>query len=258
MLLSILHLNLNAQNFWDNLVVFLKNHDFDILQFQEVCGQDTISININTQFDGFKKLQELLGSTYAGELAIAQRYTSSPSAYMANATFYRNDFKLLNKNILTLFPRTELFPSEQDHFEDAGRNLLHLQLQIGAKKISLLNTHLAWAKTTIEQPHQTNQGEILLNYLQTVEQPFILSGDFNIDPNQPLIAKVNSLARNVVVEHQVTTTLNPRQHRAKVLFPPGAVVDYLFVSKNLQVKKFAVIDELDLSDHFALTAEVEI
>jgi len=258
MTISLLHLNINADNYWSNLIDFIKTHDFDVMQFQEVCGKNTISININTQFDGFKLLQEALADKYLGELAISQKYTSSPDAYMGNATFYKKEFQLLSKDVLALYTRDEPFPSDQNHFETVGRNLLHLKLQIADKSVSFLNTHFAWAKTTVEEPHQTQQGEILINYLKSVEKPFILSGDFNMDPKQPLINKINHLARNLSVENNTATTLNPRTHRAKVLFPPGAVVDYIYITHDLKFKKFKIFKDLDLSDHLALTAEIEI
>src|SRR5207302_4439037 len=108
---------------------------------------------------------------------------------------------------------------------------------------SFINTHLAWAKTPTEEPHQTKQGEKVVAYLQTVSHPFILSGDFNLDPMQPTIQKINKLARNLTEEFHVQNTLNPQNHRAKVLFPKGVAVDYMYVTKDLSVKNFAVVEE---------------
>ncbi|HSA83708.1 MAG TPA: endonuclease/exonuclease/phosphatase family protein, partial [Patescibacteria group bacterium] len=153
---------------------------------------------------------------------------------------------------------TTPFPSDSLDFTTAGRNLLHLSLFINGKQISFLNGHLAWAKTTKEQLHQTQQGEILIKYLQTVVSPFIFTGDFNLDPENPLIKKINTFAKNLIDENHVITTLNPRTHAAKVLFPPGAAVDYIFVTPDITVKKFDVLKNEDLSDHFGLTAELEL
>jgi len=258
MVLSFLQLNINADNFWDNLIPFLTKNNFDILQLQEIAGKESISGNIATKRDVFAELNKIFGERYDSELAISQRYTSSPSSYFGVATFYRKKFQLVEKNIITLYERTTPFPSDAQSYEKVGRNLLHLTLSIDGKTISFLNTHLAWAKTTKEQPHQTQQGEILFNYLQTVPSPFIFSGDFNIDPEQPLIKKFNSLAKNLIDEYHIVNTLNPRKHRAQVLFPPGAAVDYIFVTEDLAVKNFAVLENEDISDHLGLTAEIEI
>lgn len=258
MLLSVLQLNINADNYWDNLISFLTKNTFDIIQFQEVAGKDAHSGNINSKRDCYHELQNILGEKYTSGLAIAQYYTSSPTAYIGNATFYKKDFQLLEKQIITLHERKDPFPSDATSYEDVARNLLHLTLAIDNKKISFLNTHLAWAKTTKEQPHQTQQGEILLNYLKNVPFPFVLTGDFNLDTEQPILRSVSSLAKNLIDEYKIVNTLNPRTHSAQMLFPPGAAVDYIFVTPDITVNKFKVLEEEDLSDHLGLTAEIEI
>jgi endonuclease/exonuclease/phosphatase family metal-dependent hydrolase len=258
MTLSLLQLNMNGDTFWDTLIPFLTSHDFDIIQLQEVCGENTISGTLHSKRDCFQELQQILGDKYKGELAIAERYTSSPTSYMGNATFYKNAFTLSKKHILPLYQHPEPFSSTETTFEKVGRALLHLTLDIQGKPVSFLNTHFAWAKTSIEQPHHTEQGEILFNYLQSVPSPFLFSGDMNLNPNQPIIQKINTLAQNLTSKNNITNTLNPRTHRAKELFPKGIPVDYIFVSNDLTVKNFAVIEDLDLSDHFGLTAEIEI
>lgn len=261
MTLSVLQLNINADNFWANLTSFLTSHNFDILQLQEVAGIHAKSGNINSKRDCYKELQQLLGNTYNSELAIAQTYSSNPSSgYIGNATFYKKEFKLLVKHIVPMYERSSPFPSEANSFEDAGRGLLHLILQKNNKIFSVLNTHFAWAKTSVEEPHQTIQGKILLEYLKKISPPFILTGDFNLDPQQPIIKGINKLARNLITENTITSTLNPRTHSAvEKLRKLGieVAVDYIFVSNDIQIKNFSVVEK-DLSDHLGLTAEIEI
>src|SRR6185369_3399862 len=259
MILSLLQLNINADNFWDKLIPYLTKNDFDILQFQEVCGENTFSGNIHTKRDCYKELQKILGDAYKSELAIAQTFSSNPSSFIGNATFYKKEFELIEKNILPLYTRITPFPSDLLNFEEAGRGVLHLKLNSNGKVISTLNAHCAWAKTPTEQPHQTYQGELLINYIKQVSSPFILSGDFNLDPEQPTIKKLSTLARNLIKENNITNTLNPRTHGIKHLLAEGLeiAVDYIFTSNDLGVKEFSVIEE-DLSDHLGLKATIEI
>jgi endonuclease/exonuclease/phosphatase family metal-dependent hydrolase len=257
MTIKILQLNINSDNYWNQLVSYLTSSDFDIIQLQELTGKDTINGNINSKRDVFAELQKLLSDKYNAELAIAQRYTSSPFSYMGNATFYKTSFELIKKKELQLSSYGGPFPSELTSYEGIGRKVLHLTFEIENKQISFLNAHLAWAKTPTEEPHQTKQGEILLNYLETVSHPFVLTGDFNLDPQQPTVQGINKLAHNLIEENHVTNTLNPRTHRAKILFPTGVAVDYIYVSKDLKIKNFSIVEE-DISDHLGLTAEIEI
>lgn len=257
MTLSILDLNINADNYWDKLNLFLQSSDFDIICLQEVAGKDTISGNIHSVRDGYTELQRLLGSKYHGELAISQRYASGEFSYMGNATFYKKEFTLLKKNIVPFHKNSVPFPKESDNFEIIGRSLLHLMLQINGRGISILNTHFAWAKTPVQQPHQTEQGGILLDYVKSTSNPFVLCGDFNLSQDQPIIRTLNTFAKNMINQHAITNTLNPRTHRSKTLFPKGVAVDYIFTSTDIEVTDFTVLDDIDLSDHLALTAKIE-
>jgi endonuclease/exonuclease/phosphatase family metal-dependent hydrolase len=256
MIIKLLQLNINSDNYWDTLIPYLTSQDFDILQLQELTGENTNVANIHSHHDIFVELKKILQEKYNGELSIAQRYTSSQTSYMGNAIFYKKNSTFIEKKEITL-SSFGIFPSESTSFEKVGRTTLHLKLEINGKQISFLNAHCAWGRDHIEKPFQTEQGDILLSYLKTVNPPFILTGDFNLTPEQPFIQKLDALARNLTAENKITNTLNPKNHRAKVLFPKGLAVDYIFISKDLQAKNFAVVDE-GLSDHFGLTAEIEI
>lgn len=257
MTIKFLQLNINSDNYWDKLLSYITKNDFDILQLQEMTGKDTLTGNIHAKRDTFFELLKFLDKHYAGELTITQRYTSSPFAYLGNATFFKKTFTLRAKKEIILSTLGGPFQSKSETFEKVGRKLLHLQLTIANKNISFLNTHFAWAKSPKEELHQTKQGQILIDYLHTVQKPFVLSGDFNLDPQQPLIQKLDKLARNLTSEHKILNTLNPSNHRVKNLFPPGVAIDYIFTSNDLQVENFSVVKE-DLSDHFGLTVDIKI
>lgn len=257
MQISLLQLNINADNFWEKLTTFLLSHDFDVMHLQELTGKDTINGNINSKRDCFAELSKILAKKYHGELVSAESFTSSPHSYIGNAIFYKKSFPLIKKHSFFLHERKTPFSSEAETFEEEGRVFLHLTLNMSGKPVSFLTTHGAWAKTSIEEPHQAEQGKMILSYLKTVPRPFLFSADMNLDPQQPLIKKIETLAQNLVPMYGITNTLNPRTHRAKHLFPIGLAVDYIFVSPDCKVKSFSVVEE-DLSDHFGLITEVEI
>lgn len=258
MSLSILSLNINGDNYWDTLVTFLKNTDLDILCFQEVTGHDTHSGNLHSMRDCFEELQNIFKDTYNGEQVISQYYASGENAYLSNATFFKKQFSLIQKQTLSLHRNPIKLEQDATNFESLGRSLLHISLQINGRNYSILNTHFAWAKTPIQQPHQTEQGKILLEYIRTVSSPFILCGDFNLSPDQPLIFSLDMFAVNLVKKYGITNTLNPKTHRAKVLMPDGVSVDYIFASRDITVKSLQVVKDVDLSDHLGLKAEFEV
>jgi endonuclease/exonuclease/phosphatase family metal-dependent hydrolase len=253
MTLSFLQLNTNSDNFWDKLTSYLRTHQFDILHLQEITGPGTRVGNVNSQRDTYQQLQTLLGNHYNSELSIAETFTSSKTSYFGNATFYKKTFKCLSKNILYLHQNTKPFPSESKEFDKHGRTVLHLELEINGKPISFLNTHLAWSPTAADTPIKLEQGQKLVNYVQKLKQPFILTGDFNVDANSQIIKSLNEYAKNLTTQNKITNTLNPNLHKAKHLFPPGLAVDFIFVSPEIKTENFQLITE-DISDHYALTA----
>lgn len=258
MQLKILQLNLWAGIKFSHIKDFLQSNDFDILCFQEVTGQNMQNANAKSERDLFQALQMLLGTTHKSELAIAMHFTSDPvHAYQGNAIFYRNDFTLVGKNTLTLSHGIDPFPSERKTYEEVGRNALHLTLSKEGKTFDVLTTHLPWAKSPIEEPHQTEQNAKLIAYLQQLQHSFILAGDFNLTPDQPTVLKLEKYARNLTKEYGITNTLDRKSHKIFQTLPQGIAVDYIFVSPQIKVHDFTVIDE-GLSDHLGLVVTVEI
>lgn len=257
MTISLLQLNINADNFWDRLIPFLSEQRFDVIQLQEVTGKETACGNFYSKRNVFAELQKLLEEKYNGVLSITQRFTSSPTSYFGNATFYKNTYSLIAKHELTLFHETEYYPSDATDFSGVGRKVLHLTLKRDAKEISFLNTHFAWGPTPIEKPYQTEQGDNVIQYLKTVTKPFVLTGDLNLTPDQPTIQNLGTLATNLTEKNNITNTLNPNLHEAKQLFPKGLAVDYIFTSNDITVKFFEVLEK-DISDHMGLVAEIEV
>jgi endonuclease/exonuclease/phosphatase family metal-dependent hydrolase len=257
MAISILQLNMNADNYWNVFTDFILRSNFDIIQLQEVAGKDLQFGNIDSKRDCFIDLQKLLHENYNGELAIAERFTSGKDAYLGNATFYKKEFLLLGKDIFYTHKNKAVFDVKSKDFENVGRGLLHLILKIGKRKVSFLNMHGAWGGTLFEKSHQTEQFEKIFGYMESVKNSFVFTGDLNVVPNQPGIKKIGTIAQDLITKYKITNTLNPLTHSAKVLFPKGGAVDYIFVGPELPISKFEVMNE-DLSDRLALTAEIEI
>jgi endonuclease/exonuclease/phosphatase family metal-dependent hydrolase len=257
MKLNILQLNINADNFWAELTAHISQNDYDVLLLQELAGKDTVCGNLQSTRDCFAELQIALADRYTGELAIAQRYTCSPTAYLGVATFYKKQFTVLSRHILPLYERDTPFPAGQGNFEESGRNLLHLKLEINGQPVSFLNTHFAWAPTPVERPHQLLQGNKLVAYLERIgPEVFVLTGDFNINTKQPTIRNISKLARNLTDSYGVANTINFRTHTKKIT--QQTAVDYIFTDPAIIVENFEVLEREDLSDHLALRATITL
>lgn len=128
-----------------------------------------------------------------------------------------------------------------------------------SKVIWILNIHGYYAGAGVGK-HDTEkrilQSQGIVDFIKTLSGDIILGGDFNLNPDTESIAMIEKAGlRNLITEFQIKstrTTHYPEKKRAKW---PHA--DYVFVSKNVQVKSFSVdIDSL-ISDHAPMYLEIE-
>jgi endonuclease/exonuclease/phosphatase family metal-dependent hydrolase len=248
MTLSLLHLNIYKGQKIDDLIQFIKTHNFDILHLQEVAGKD---LSFNHQ-DCFHYLQQALPD-YTGILAKAFNLNYGQQAYDANATFFKSHLKVEKHEIIWL-RKNEPGRNFEEHKETEILPRLALAVIFKLKETSLtcINTHLAWSPNEKDTPLKLEQGKTLIEYIKKLQTPFILTGDFNVDANSHIVKELEKLAPNLVTQHHITNTLNPSLHRAKHLFPQGLAVDFIFPSAQLQIENLQLITE-NLSDHYALS-----
>ena len=244
-----------------NLEDFLSIENFDILCLQEVSGGLASYQKLSNgkyahgAIETFERLKRRF--SLSGELAIMYRIKEDPSSYFGNAILYKKTLKPENKRIIWIKKYEELELSNED-WANSPRVALSLDFKLGDRKFSVITSHLAWGPTPFDKPYKARQAKILLEYLKTLKNPFILTGDFNLVPETRIVGSFSKLARNLIVEYEIKNTLNPRTHRAKEVFPKGKNVDYIFVSEGIKVSDFKLLDEEDLSDHFGLSLNFEV
>jgi endonuclease/exonuclease/phosphatase family metal-dependent hydrolase len=141
--------------------------------------------------------------------------------------------------------------------QELARNALCLEFEFGRKKLWSINTHMAWGPTPIDEPYKVKQALKLQEFVKRVNDPFVLSGDFNVTKDSEIVRSFAKLGVNHAVFAGLTNTLNPRLHRAPQLFPPGLAVDFIYTSFGLDAYDFELVDSPDLSDHYGLKITIE-
>lgn len=252
MKLKLLQLNIEEGKRYEEIVTYVLQQDFDILHFQEVTSgeQNLRGMEI------FKVLKKHL--EYEGIQAVYWRLRSDPNTYMSNATLFKPSFTPVSSHIEFLKPYEEVARERMDDYASLPTCALDVAFNLNGKKIHFINAHLVWGPTPEDKPYKLEQGKKLYDYVKSLQEQFVLSGDFNVSPDSQIVSWINELGRNHVVEKKITNTLNPNLHRAQQLFPKGLAVDFLFTEKSLKVKDFQLVDSPDLSDHYGLTIEIEV
>ena len=136
-------------------------------------------------------------------------------------------------------------------FEDLGSK----------KKVFFMNTHF----DHVGQVARENSAELLLQKITELsgDAPVVLTGDFNVTPDNPVYAKLTSSLRD-------TQQISRRRHHGPegtfydgfvVTHKPGRRIDYIFVNDKVNVLAHATLSDnwegSFASDHLAVVATIK-
>ena len=124
----------------------------------------------------------------------------------------------------------------------------HVVVERGGERLNIVNHHWHHVRTHKNGNEETmRQCKMIVDYIQKLQGPVVLCGDFNLAPDSESIEQINQILVNQVKERGVLTTRTPLTHKTEVC-------DYIFTSSNIGVKDFQVLDDI-ASDHKALVIE---
>lgn len=141
------------------------------------------------------------------------------------------------------------------HDEDPGnyaRNIQYITFVSPQGPRTVINFHGLWnGKGKEDSKERLEQSANIVRFIQTLENPYVLCGDFNLLPHTESLKKLElDGVRNLIKEYGVTSTRS--SHYTK----PEKFADYALVSEGINVKEFKVLPD-EVSDHLALYLEFE-
>ena len=256
MQLQIFQLNIFKGLYLDRIISYLQQNDFDIICLQEVTGGELGEKNSR---DCFQELKDELNCF--GKVSYDLQNPTDPKSYFGNAILYRKNYYV--NDLKKMYSKPHQIVNYQKiisapNWALISRHCLVLKIQINHKTINILNTHAPWSQKPIDNPEKVEFANKIAAYLRTLKEPFVLTGDFNMQSSSQTIQIINKVTNNLIDKYKITNTLNPRVHYAKEIFSTGFAVDYIFTSKDMKINDFKVIDTLDLSDHYGLAVEIDL
>lgn len=251
--MKLLHLNIFKGKFLDRILDFSRKNDFDFLQLQEVAGGEQ-SFNNSDDFERIKNDLQ-----YRGEIVKTSNPVEPSGSYFGNATFVNPKYKILKSDIIWL---KEFDPDvrnvDKSSAINASRAAVSLLIENDGRKFYLINGHLAWGPTPLDDEYKIIQAKILLGYIKNLQYPFVLSGDFNVLSETKTASMFEEFGINLTKKHRIESTLNPNIHFLKQkTIEEKIAVDLIFVSDEINVLNFKRIDD-DLSDHLGLFLEFDL
>lgn len=248
--MKIIQLNVWQGKVGPPIARFLKQEDPDL-----VCMQEVNDIKGTTcgAFSTLGEIKEQAGFAYAD---MAATYTYK---YMNRTCVYGN--AILSKHPLIQDRVVFATGTYKDDFDavDDYYNVRNLQVCTvnlpGGKKLRLANHHGYHLFDPTGDETSIKAMQRVADTLAELQNSLIFCGDLNVTPDSKALGPLNSLPlRNLTTEYGVKHTLSPVHY---VAADENVACDYIFVSEDVDVRRFAVSEAL-VSDHKPLIMEFEL
>jgi endonuclease/exonuclease/phosphatase family metal-dependent hydrolase len=264
--MKLLQLNIEGGKKLEKIANYVKSNSYDLFCIQELTGGDrfqvknfykkTYDLEQYPSEDCFIEFEKRF-SDLKGEL-VKSFATDHGDSYLGNGIFYNPDrFKLLGKDEIRMGKYKQLSPDDHDFEKYVYSALaLHLKSKSGME-FSVITGHFQWSPRPYDTDKTIARARVVYEYLKKINKPFILTGDFNVNPHSITCAQFEDISKNLVKALGIKNTLNPNLHRVPDLFPGGIAADQVFISPRILPVGFKVVRE-DLSDHYGLELEFEL
>ncbi len=261
-------LNLNVGIKIDNsarIADFVKAVDAEVVAFQEIVRP--LEESVKPQYRSQEDIKRLLGDRYDysffGPIWVAIGINEGETVLHDFGGHLEQGGEVLSR-----FPiieatnehyyKTYAYELDWTHWkeQDHGRALQRVVVEIGDRdtRLQILNIHGVWTEDKRGDERTQAQCRYIVEAAEREDLPTILTGDFNLLPDTDSIKIVEKAFTNLVSVFDIKTT---RPEFEDELERGGTAVDYIFVSEDIRVNDFRVINT-DISDHLPMVLEFEI
>lgn len=157
---------------------------------------------------------------------------------------------MLIKNTIDIIGEGEINIHQKQYYPGIGlnheRNLQWIECELDNKIYSILNVHGLWnGKGKKDTPERINQSERIRQFMDTINTPKILCGDFNLRPDTQSMEILEQGMNNLIKIHNIRST------RTRFYTKEEKFADYILTSPEIVVKQFTVLED-EVSDHAPL------
>jgi endonuclease/exonuclease/phosphatase family metal-dependent hydrolase len=254
--MKLLSLNIWGGRLYEPLINFLKlnKNEIDIFCFQEVFKSEKNIFSNGSKMNMYFDLQNLLNDYqifYSPTLEnrdLKQEVNFKVS--FGNAIFVKKGIKIVKEGSIFIhgaYNKTKkLFDESYGTYFNFPRTLQYVILENG---LMVINIHGFWTlKTKNDTPESKAQAKKIIKFLSNFENKKIICGDFNLNPDTKSILLLEEHLLNLIKDYKIKTTRN-KYYEGKEKY-----ADYIFVSNEINVLDFEVIDQ-EVSDHLPLLLE---
>lgn len=231
----------NNKNISNDVFNIIKNNDIDILCTQEIPRSLARSF-----------LRVMKGYSVNGDSRYHHYFKSLP---------FNEKTPIITKNKV-VNTKTIRYKNKINNISEFFKYLKHLPIipRIATivivkvkddRDICVINTHLDYKLSIIQKKQLNHLIEIISEYKDKYD--IVLTGDFNMDEkDEHFINFINSINKIGLEKVSINGfTWRGKKNKKRIL-------DYIFVSKNLQLKGYGLIESKSLSDHEIVYVDINI
>ena len=237
--MQLITLNIWGGHVREPLLTFIKaNQHIDIFCFQEVYHNAKDKISQEDRPVSLHIFSEL------GQLLPEHRGFFRPvvDSIYGISIFIRKTIDVIGEGDVVIHQN----PQYQGRGPTHSRNLQWLECRINEKIYLIINLHGLWnGMGKKDSPERMAQSKRIKAFMDTLNIPKIVSGDFNLRPDTASMHIVDEGMTNLVKVHNVTST------RTSLYSKEEKFADYILVSPEILVHKFCVLSDV-VSDHAPL------
>jgi len=244
--MKLISLNAWGGRLYEPLEKFIKHHavDVDIFCFQEMRNGEK-----EDKSEGADEIEDLF-SLVSEMLPNFIGYFAKQVEGIGSAAFVKNTIKVERGKSFQIIPAKDLAHLKRPNGNSYYPRIMQV-VSLKDPEITIYNFHGIPGNKKRDTPERDLQTRLLIETLDKDSAPKILVGDFNLDMDTNAVSVLGSRMRNLVQEGGFATTRN--HYYEDYLAVPFS--DYAFVSRDISVKSFSVLDE-QVSDHTALLIEI--
>lgn len=237
--MQLITLNIWGGHVEEPLLEFIKaNKEVDILCFQEVYHKAHRTISTEDRqhhLDIFSEIQKLLPSHHHFFRPVVDNIYG---------------IGLFIKENVDVVGEGDIIIHDNPYYPGQGpthsRNLQWLQFKLHSQVYSILNVHGLWnGKGKTDTPERINQSQRIKQFVDSINSPKILCGDFNLKPDTESMKILETGMNNLI------KTFNVQSTRTRFYTKEERFADYILVSPEINVNKFEVMKD-EVSDHAPL------
>ncbi len=237
--MKLITLNIWGGHVRNPLLDFIKFHrETDIFCFQEVYhhAQEKVSdedrvVHLNI----FSELQALLPQHQAFFRPVVNNTYGI-------GMFVKKEILVLEEGEITIYDN----PAYRGIGPAHSRNLQWIKCQMNNQVRMVINVHGLWnGKGKTDSPDRIMQSQKIREFVDAVQIPKIICGDFNLRPDTESIKILQQGMKNWIQHFNISSTrtsLYPKEEK---------FADYVFTSPEIPVHHFEVLKD-EVSDHCPL------